>query len=221
MSKVLYLQTEKNKKITSPVVTLGDIADLSCQDPHILARNQVRKIAVLPKEAYGRYVCSVSDIIREITKEEENLEITHIGEPEFLLTYENPEKKHHVFSYLKTAGISILSFFGTAFSIMTFHTDVGIRDLFDHMYQRFSGISSPGFGVLEISYSIGIGLGVILYFNHFGKRRLTQDPTPLEVEMRLYEDDIDTTIIEQTDRFGKGGNHLANPAVDPSRTHRS
>ena len=63
---------------------------------------------------------------------------------------------------------------------------------------------TPGFSVLEISYSIGIGLGVVLYFNHFGRRKFTQDPTPLEVEMRVYEDDIDTTIIEQNDRYGKG-----------------
>ena len=66
------------------------------------------------------------------------------------------------------------------------------------VYTRFLPQMTPGFSVLEISYSIGIGLGVVLYFNHFGRRKFTQDPTPLEVEMRVYEDDIDTTIIEQT-----------------------
>ena len=32
MSEMLYLQTERNIKITSPVVTLGDVAQLSCSD---------------------------------------------------------------------------------------------------------------------------------------------------------------------------------------------
>ena len=43
MSEMLYLQTERNIKITSPVVTLGDVAQLSCSDGAVLARNQDRK----------------------------------------------------------------------------------------------------------------------------------------------------------------------------------
>ena len=46
MSEMLYLQTERNIKITSPVVTLGDVAQLSCSDGAVLARNQVRRIRV-------------------------------------------------------------------------------------------------------------------------------------------------------------------------------
>ena len=42
MSEMLYLQTERNIKITSPVVTLGDVAQLSCSDGAVLARNQTQ-----------------------------------------------------------------------------------------------------------------------------------------------------------------------------------
>ena len=45
--------------------------------------------------------------------------------------------------------------------------------------------------------SVGIGLGVLFFFNHFGRKKITQDPTPMQVQMRLYEDDVDTTIIEE------------------------
>ena len=60
MSEMLYLQTERNIKITNPVVTLGDVAQLSCSDGAVLARNQVRRVAHLPDDGYGRYVCSAS-----------------------------------------------------------------------------------------------------------------------------------------------------------------
>ena len=53
---------------------------------------------------------------------------------------------------------------------------------------------------MEIAYSVGIGLGVVFFFNHFGPRKLTQDPTPMEVEMRVYEDQVNTTLIDQEDR---------------------
>jgi stage V sporulation protein AA len=42
------------------------------------------------------------------------------------------------------------------------------------------------------------------------------------VEMRVYEDDIDTTILEQNDRSGKGKEAFhANPARDPADHSRS
>ena len=57
-----------------------------------------------------------------------------------------------------------------------------------------------GFTVLEIGYSLGIGIGVIFFFNHFGRWKITQDPTPIEVEMRTYEDEVDNTILEMENR---------------------
>ena len=78
MSEMLYLQTERNIKITSPVVTLGDVAQLSCSDGAVLARNQVRRVAHLPDDGYGRYVCSASTLVRLVTEAEEHVDVTHI-----------------------------------------------------------------------------------------------------------------------------------------------
>lgn len=220
MSEMLYLQTERNIKITNPVVTLGDIAQLSCADAAVLARNQVRCVAHLPADGYGRYICSASVLVQLIVEAEEHVDVTHIGEPDFLLTYEDPHQKNAWVSWCKTVLVGILTFIGTSFSIMTFHTDVGIRELFSGIYERFLPHGTPGFSVLEISYSIGIGLGVVLYFNHFGRWKFTRDPTPLEVEMRIYEDDVDTTLIEQSDRTGKEAFH-ANSVRDPAVRSRS
>ena len=44
------------------------------------------------------------------------------------------------------------------------------------------------------------GSGVIFFFNHFGRWKITQDPTPIEVEMRTYEDEVDNTILEMENR---------------------
>ena len=47
------------------------------------------------------------------------------------------------------------------------------------------------------------GGGIILFYNHIGKRRITKDPTPIEVEMRLYEKDVNETIIDNAARMNK------------------
>lgn len=197
MSDMLYIAVEKNVKVTSEDVYLQDIARLSCSNPKVLSRNQVLKVLTIPQKKYGRYVVPVMDIIENIQKREENVDVTPIGEPTFVITFEKPKNPIRLWNYLKTTFVCLVTFFGTAFSIMTFNEDVSVPDLFRHIYQQFTGETHPGFTALEVSYSIGIAAGVVFFFNHFGKRKLTQDPTPMEVEMRTYEDQVDTTIIEQ------------------------
>ena len=62
------------------------------------------------------------------------------------------------------------------------------------------GKESNGFTILEIMYSVGLVVGILIFFNHFGKKRFTVDPTPMEVQMRLYENDIQTTLVEDAAR---------------------
>ena len=83
---------------------------------------------------------------------------------------------------------------------MTFNNDVDIPALFEQIYTQVTGQASDGFSILEISYSVGIGLGVLFFFNHFGRMKLTDDPTPMQVQMRLYENDVNTTIMEDNSR---------------------
>ena len=96
--------------------------------------------------------------------------------------------------------ISLASFFGAAFSIMTFNTDVDVGTLFKQIYQQVTGNISSGFTILEISYSIGLAAGVLFFFNHFGRKKFSTDPTPMQVQMRQYEDDVNTTLLEESSR---------------------
>ena len=47
---------------------------------------------------------------------------------------------------------------------------------------------------------MGIAVGILVFYNHFGGKRITKDPTPMEVEMRQYEDDVNKTLIEGCNR---------------------
>ena len=72
------------------------------------------------------------------------------------------------------------------------------------VYYLVTGVQSDGITVLEIGYSLGLMAGVLVFFNHFVKRKLTTDPTPIEVQMRLYEDEVDTTVIQNAARKESG-----------------
>lgn len=206
MNDTLYIQIDKNVKIISPHVCLGNIAQLSCRNPDVLEQCKKLKVYDVPGNKPGRYVVSVMDLIQRIQNEMAEVEVSHIGEPTFLLTYESKKEKSQVWSWIKTVLICGVTFFGTGFAIMTFHTDVDTPKLFANLYEEVTGQTSDGFTELELMYSIGIGIGVIFFFNHFGRKELSEDPTPIQVQMRIYEDDIDTTVMEELSRSKKGKN---------------
>ena len=114
-----------------------------------------------------------------------------------------------------------MTFFGAAFSIMAFNNDVDVTKLFGQIHELVTGQETSGFTILEISYSIGITLGILIFFNHFGKKRFTVDPTPMEIQMRLYENDIQTTLAEDAARKGEELDVGTMGAADPSGGHRS
>lgn len=85
---------------------------------------------------------------------------------------------------------------------MAFNNDVSIDDAFEKFYLQVMGTESNGMTELEVAYCIGLPVGILVFFNHFGKKKITPDPTPIQVEMRKYEKDVDTTFIEEAGRDG-------------------
>ena len=200
MSDTLYIQTDMNILIKHPHVYLQDIARLSCSNSKVLNRLRVLPVANLNPDTPGRYTMSVMDLVDLIQKKEPDLDITPLGELSFILTYQPPGKPQMIFEFLKVVFISLASFFGAAFSIMTFNTDADVGTLFKQIYQQVTGNVSNGFTILEISYSIGLAAGVLFFFNHFGRKKFSADPTPMQVQMRQYEDNVNTTLLEESSR---------------------
>ena len=200
MSDTLYIQTDMNILIKHPHVYLQDIARLSCTSTKALNRLRVLPVANLNPDTPGRYTMSVMDLVDLIQKKEPDLDITPLGELSFILTYQPPGKPQMIFEILKVVFISLASFFGAAFSIMTFNTDADVGTLFKQIYQQVTGNVSNGFTILEISYSIGLAAGVLFFFNHFGRKKFSADPTPMQVQMRQYEDNVNTTLLEENSR---------------------
>ena len=104
-------------------------------------------------------------------------------------------------NWLKTAVIGVIIFFGSSFSIMAFHNDIGLVELFAQIYEQVIGYEPEHVGGLEIGYSVGLAAGILVFFNHFSLKKRENDPTPLQVEMNKYEQDIEDTI----ERISKKG----------------
>ncbi len=199
----LYLKIDQNVQVHDERVTLGDIAQLECSNKEIENRVKTLRLPNATENKPGRHVVSVMEVIMEIHREYPSLEVNNIGESDFIITYEKTTQPSQTWAWIKTIFVCLLAFFGAAFTIMTFNNDVDLPKLFSQLYEQLTGNTSDGFTILELTYSIGVGIGILLFFNHFAGRKITSDPTPMEVEMRLYEDDVNTTLIESSSRDPK------------------
>lgn len=208
MSEILYLKFEQNVSTYEKTVTLGDAGELQCADSAIVNRLKTLKLFTFRDIRRGSHTCaarqvvSVLEVIGKIQEIYPALEIQNLGEQDFIVEYSTKPQEHPVICFLKVGLVCLICFFGSAFSIMAFNNDVSTVDLFGQFYLLLTGEVSDGFTILELTYSLGLSLGILIFFNHIGGRKLTGDPTPIEVEMRTYEEDMNKTLIRAAGRNG-------------------
>ncbi|MGN0169559.1 MAG: stage V sporulation protein AA [Lachnospiraceae bacterium] len=197
----VYLCLERNSLVPNPQVKLSDIATVLCADK--VLQRKVGQLTVLNMQDYDHpvQVLSVMKIMEDIQKEFGDLTMNSIGETDGVVELEF-KKENKSAQYIKTVFVALVLFFGAAFTIMSFHGDIGIQDMFGRLYRQMTGENGGPVTILEISYSIGILVGVMVFFNHIGKKKVTRDPTPIQVQMREYEKTVDETFIENTGRKG-------------------
>ena len=199
----LYIKSDQNVEVKVRDVTLSDLLTMECANTSVVTRLKTIKLFHVDEKRGHRCVVSVLRILEKIHEIYPGLDVQHLGAPDIIVTYEPTEKKNQFLYWIKTVIICLITFVGAAFSIMTFNNDVDVPKLFSQMYEQIMGVKKQGFSILEATYSIGVVVGILVFFNHFGKKRFTVDPTPIEVEMRLYENDIQTTVIQNYAREEK------------------
>lgn len=201
-TKSVYLKCERNVEVTSPDVFLKDIAAVWCSDSIIVSKLKSLKVHHFSPGEGKRLVISTLKLVELMEQECSDIQVQVVGETDVLLEWIDKKKHNRGKLCLKTIGVCLISFLGTAFTIMAYHNDIGIRQVFKDIYQIIMGREAQGITVLEVAYSIGLGGGIILFFNHFGGKRIVNEPTPLEVSIRQYEEDVDKAVITQAGREG-------------------
>ena len=197
MNKTIYLKCTSHSKVNRGKVVLKDIAEIYCAEASLKNKASTICVTHLPKEG-ERKVISVLYVMEQIEKEMPGAVVESIGEIDVIVEWEKPAKAE----VIKIVAVSLIAFFGTAFTIMAFHNDIGIRSVFEEIYHLTSGTAPEGLGVIELSYCLGLFLGITILFNHIGKKKFNDDPTPIAVAMHNYEKDVNQAIVENAERRG-------------------
>ena len=144
------------------------------------------------------HLISMLSIIAVIKHKYPKYIITVLGEPEVLVNFADNHLKEDKFKLVRLAIVSFLLFIGSITAIINFHADVDMRSAHKTLYHLITGIENDRPLLLQIPYSLGIGAGMSVFFNHFFKKRINNEPSPLEVEMYLYQQNMDSYIKDHS-----------------------
>lgn len=190
--KTIYLRMRHRVQVKlGQDVKIGDIAQVVA---HPSIREELIKLPihhVIPEDK-NFIIIDVMKVVLAIERTFENMEVQSIGAPQTILEVKMKRKRlEPVFFIL----IWFLLFVGAGLAIMNFHADVSMQTVHQKIFKVITGNEVAKPLLLQIPYSIGLGLGMLLFFNHVFKKRLNEEPSPLEVEMFNYQQALDQYIV--------------------------
>ena len=201
--QTVYLKCDRSAEVQAQDVFLKDVAEVRCRDLTLQAKLKALKVHHFAKDGCRRCVISSLKLVSLMEEVSEDMDVQVVGETDVLVEWISVNRHKGWQQWIKAAFVCLISFFGTAYTIMAYHNDVGINEVFTEVYRMTMGAEPGGLNTLEVAYSLGLAAGIIVFFNHIGGRRLTKDPTPVEVSIKNYETDVDKTLIAQAGREGK------------------
>nr|WP_291235005.1 stage V sporulation protein AA [Frisingicoccus sp.] len=197
----LYIKLDEHVRTEKKDVPLSKVAGVYCQDEEL--KSQAEKVIVysFQEGEKEKAVFSLIYIYKKIYEcMGKNIQIHSVGASECLVDWIQEKRPSKLLGYVQVVLVGLVTFFGAAFTIMTYNADAGVPDVFRTLYEIFTG-RSGGNGVLELTYSIGIGIGVIVFFHHFEKKG-RKTPTAMEVQMNKYEKDVVDSYVKYEERRG-------------------
>lgn len=200
MEMTIYLRMKNRiNAAINQTISIGDTA-------HIIAEPAVRtniesiKLRNVEKRDNNFIIIDVMTVIAYIQKAYPEADVQTIGPAQTIVEVKTPKKRFPLFGLLF---VWLLLFFGSGIAIMNFHEDVSMQSVQQRIYFMITGKKNEYPLLFQIPYSFGLGMGMILFFNHLFKKKFNEEPSPLEVEMFNYQQDLDQYLIIKERKEGE------------------
>lgn len=180
----IYFQFKSElSKRSGETVLLSDLVDISCPEPYISKLNEA---VAFPLGITGVTKVTAMQIIRLITGIIDNASINPIGSPYVLFEpAATADSKPHarLFKVFKVISGTVLLFIGSLLAVLYFHADVDMNLAHSIIYRAISGETLEKPLLMIIPYSLGVGIGIAVFFDVFNIKNKKHKPGPLELEL--------------------------------------
>ena len=147
--QTIYIKASESCVCNLPSVAIGDVLKVACSDRALLRK--VKAISLYYFQAEGERAFSILYVVDKILEQHPSVSVVNCGEDDFILVYRLERSKSRWLSWVKIGLVSLLVFFGSAFTIMAFHNDINIQGVFDRFYLQIIGENKPKVSSLELS----------------------------------------------------------------------
>lgn len=193
----IYIKANKKLSLYEDnIVKIKDIAEVFGGE--LTERVGNIKLLAIKSDKDEKFLITNLDIIKKVDQALPGNTINCIGELDTIVLFSPKKKKENkLWLWIKVAIVTATLIIGSSTAIMSFHTDAQVPTIFRNYYYMFFRETPENPLLIDIPYSIGLALGIIVFFNHINSKKKNKDPSPLEVEMSLYDDDISDTLIDE------------------------
>lgn len=192
LEKTVYIRF-RHRVLVQPndKILIKDIAQIIAEEQ---LHSRVKEVVLYQVKPEDRniIIMDIMEVVENLKKIDPAIEVQLIGSSQMIIEVVYKKRKISPVFFLF---IWFLLFFGSMLTIMNFHEDVSMQDAHQRLYKMITGEEVEKPLIFQIPYSIGLGLGMIIFFNHVFKKRLNEEPSPLEVEMFNYQQDLDRYVL--------------------------
>ncbi|MBM7598306.1 stage V sporulation protein AA [Virgibacillus halotolerans] len=191
MTEIVYLRMKKTIGISKmKEIHLKDIAYLSTSST---SKKKLEDVPIyrITKKDKNIVIIDSFLIIDYLIHTFSEIEVQLIGPTQTIIRINKSKKAPSIFIVVF---IWLLLFIGTAMTIMNFHYDVSMQEVQQKLHYLLTGERNDYPLWIQIPYSLGLGMGTLLFFNHWFNKRFNEEPSPLEVEIYNYQQDLDNYL---------------------------
>jgi stage V sporulation protein AA len=163
-------------------LTVSDLAELGGDAPLVETLGGLTVVS----EAREHHAVSALAIVRTIRSAAPSADLQLLGATAVVIN-------RHILpgapAMLRAVLVGVFLFLGAGLAIINFHADVGMPAVLSTVHRLVVGSASGRPLALQISYSVGLGLGILLFFRGLG--RPSREAGPLELEIEKYQRQLD------------------------------
>lgn len=195
---IVYIQSKEQISIEeSTILKVKDLVTV-VGDKSIIKEIYDIDIVDLRNYSNDYLVVSMMMIIERVKAELPEVDFNIVGKDEMLLRVKKENTNSSiVFEWGKVLVVCVVLFLGAALAITHFHADVNMSEAHSQIYKLITGKEVEKPILLQISYSLGIGIGMTVFFYHISPKRLKNEPNPLDIELYSYKKSLEEYILDQ------------------------
>ena len=137
-------------------------------------------------------VIHLGEIIEKINNKLSQTSIHFLKTEDIVVFFEKYTKDRT--KYIRVAIVSIIVLMGSIMGIMNFHADVNMYESQYKMVEVITKDAKRYLPYFQIPYSIGIGIGVAMFFNKFIPNYSKHEPSPMELKMVSLNKEIENQL---------------------------